>query len=201
MGDLPVLGDYHMAALAGVNQICGVSAHHAAVEPVLAGGRAASLEEAQDIGPGVDVEAFLDFLGNLLRFAAALCHNDGSVCELDALKMFYEAVHFLFFRHKNGFGCVGDPAPEGDVARTAPHDLYDTAAGVGPGGVPDLVNGFHGRIYGSVKANGIVTASDVQVNRSRDAHNADAVVGKLLGASKGAVASNDDDGLDAHFRQ
>ena len=103
----------------------------------------------------------------------------------------------VFFRNEDVLCAVGNAAPKGDVAGVAAHDLDDGAALVGGGCVLDLVDGVHGGVDCRVKADRVLGAGDVQVDRAGQADGVDALSGQRLGAAVGAVAADDDDAVDA----
>ena len=83
------------------------------------------------------------------------------------------------------------------MAGVAAHDLYDRHALVALPGVAQLVDGLDCGVAGGIKADGILGAAHVVVDRRGDTHDADTPAGQLQRAAVSAVAADGDKAVDA----
>ena len=100
-------------------------------------------------------------------------------------------------RGENHLSTFGKATEQGKVATVVAHDFDDGAAGVGFGGVTDLIDALDIGVHRGVESDRVIAASDVVVDRAWEADAVDAHLGELLGADEGAVTANDDKGFDA----
>ena len=118
--------------------------------------------------------------------AAAADHIDHIMLEID----------FLFGKqHGGSAGSQG--GVEREMAGVAAHDLYDRHALVALPGVAQLVDGLDRGVAGGIKADGILGAAHVVIDRRGDTHDADPPAGQLQRAAVSAVAADGDETVDA----
>ena len=70
---------------------------------------------------------------------------------------------------------------------------------MGRGRVAHLIDCFHGRVYRCIKADRIIRACNIKINRSRKPNRIDSMTGQRLCAAVRAVAADDNDTVDVIF--
>ena len=99
-------------------------------------------------------------------------------------------ISVIPLRKKNFLGSVGHTAPKRNISGASAHYFNNGATFMRSGSIPNLINRLHGGINGSIKADSIVCAGDIQVNCSGHADSINPKRGKLSGPHKGTVSSN-----------
>ena len=131
--------------------------------------------------PGIQAQFFVDAASDVGGTAGALRHHHhvvGGARQTGPTDLLHDLrfkIH-LPLGDQHGGGTHGDAHIQRQMAGVAAHDLHHGAAFMGLHGVPQLVDALHGRVAGSVKANGVVGAADVVVDGGRDAHDLKASV-------------------------
>src|SRR5512135_569862 len=99
------------------------------------------------------------------------------------------------FGHENDIGGAGDPRIQGDEAGSASHHLDHHHSLVALGRRVELVDGVGGSGHRRVEPEGGDGAAHVVVNRLGDADDRDALGYETAGDFEGAVAADDDEGI------
>ena len=144
----------------------------------------------------------MDALADLDRAARALGDDDhevrvaGQTRLTDASNDVTVKVHRLL-RHQDCC-CAGRQTDiQRQMARIASHDLDDRAALVRLHGVAQAVDRLDRRIGRRIKADRVVRADNVIVDRRRDTDDGNALLGQLHEATERAVTADGDDTLEA----
>ena len=179
-------------------------AHSRSVHTVTQRGRAATLDVAQNGGTGVDTGAGLDLIGNLLRVADALGHDDDEVALAGALSLddLIEdvALHIEFLLgQQHGHSAGGDGDVQSNVTSVAAHDLDDAAAVMALGGVAQLVDHLQSSVHSGIVTDGVVGAGNIVVDGAGQADHRDAAVCQLTGAAVRTVAADDHQRVNAQL--
>ena len=128
---------------------------------------------------------------------------DDNVVFFAALSVFNDAVDEILLIaiiplwKQDILGSVGDPAPQGNVSRTAAHYLDDAAPLMGGGRIPYLINSLHGCVDSCIKTDGIIGTCDVKVNGSWKSDGIDPQGRKFSRSPEGTVTADDNDSVDA----
>ena len=184
---------------------------------------AAALDMAQDDIAGLDLGAFFDGIGEPFgdasetdRFGRVLnqtiddlfavlglgTFGDGDDREPFAALGPPEAVLGdlieieLDLRDQNNVRPARDPGVEGDPPRVAAHELDDHHAVVTRGRRMHPIKSFGSNMDGSLESEGDVRAVEIVVDGFGDADAVEALVSDLFGDGHGAVAADDNEGLD-----
>ena len=179
-------------------------AHSRSVHTVTQRGRAATLDVAQNGGTGVDTGAGLDLIGDLLRVADALGHDDDEVALAGALSLddLIEdvALHIEFLLgQQHGHSAGGDGDVQSNVTSVAAHDLDDAAAVMALGGVAQLVDHLQSSVHSGIVTDGVVGAGNIVVDGAGQADHRDAAVCQLTGAAVRTVAADDHQRVNAQL--
>jgi len=199
-------GDHH-AAFAGAQAEDGEFAHAAGDEAVAEAGAAAALDMAEDgdaeflFDEGVFGVGAEELAGEVVGTADSFGEDDDAVIEGIAIAQAEELANAVEVRGEFGddgdFGAGADGGHEGEITGVAAHDFDQEAAAVGAGGVFNFIDELHDGVGGGVEADADVGVGDVVVDGAGKADDADAEFVEFLGASEGAVAADDDEGVDA----
>ena len=188
--------------LALLQQADSVIAHRGSVHAVTQGGRTAALDMAQNRRTGIDAGAGLDLVGDLLRMADALCHDDDEVTLAGTLSLgdlIQDVVlHVEFLLRQQDRHCArSDGNIQSDVTRVAAHDLNDAAAVVALRSITQLVDHLQCGVHGGVITDGVIGAGNIIVDRTGQTDHRDAAVCKLTSTTVRAVAADDDQSIDS----
>ncbi|CAB4870406.1 unannotated protein [freshwater metagenome] len=100
-------------------------------------------------------------------------------------------------RDEDRVGAARHPRMAGDPSGVAAHHLDDEHPVVGLGRGVEAVDRVGGDLDGGVEAEGVVGPGEIVVDRLRDAHHRDAVVGESRGDAERVLAADRDQRLDA----
>jgi len=159
--------------------IDGIIAHAGRGLAVAGVRRAAALDMAENGHARADAKLFLDLLADVEGMTRALGHDDhkvrvaGQAGILDTFDDVLLEVD-LALRHQDGRCTDGDADVQRQEAGVATHDLDDRAALVRLHRVAQTVDAFDGRVAGSVKADRVIRAAHVVVDRGGHADDGDA---------------------------
>ena len=165
-------------------------------------GAAAALHMAKHCGAGIDAGAALNFVGNIMGTAHALCHNNDEVAFAGFLRGFHARNHIALqivghLGNERHQGAAGNTCVQRNVTRVAAHYLHHAAAVMALCGVTQLIDHFHSRVHGGVIANGVIAAGNVVINGARNANAGDALRCHVLAAAERTVAANDNKRVNA----
>ncbi|MPN31122.1 hypothetical protein SDC9_178596 [bioreactor metagenome] len=122
---------------------------------------------------------------------------------LAAVLPFANVLHHVPLKVKRAFrqddcgGANRDADIDREMTRVSAHDLDHAGALVALHRVRKLVDGVDCGVCRGIKADGIMRAGDVVVNRARNANGVDAVFGKLSCAAEGAVPADGNHAVDS----
>ena len=153
---------------------------------------------------GIDAGRLMDMVGNLLRRAVALRHNDDMVVAaldtadahlLDNVRI---KVQFALGQaDRSRADCTADVQRQ--MPRTAAHNLNYRAALVRLHGIAQLIDALDCRVASGVKTDGIVRAANIVINRARHADAVHTLAGQRLRAAESTVTAAADQAIDAQI--
>ena len=159
---------------------------------------------AEDGHAGIDAGRLVDMVGNLLRRAIALRHDDDMVVAAldaaDAHLLYDIRIKVQLALGQADRSCADRAADvQRQMARAASHDLDDRAALVRLHGIAQLIDALDRSVARGVKADRVVRAHDVVVDRAGHADAGHALAGQRLRAAERTVAAAADQAVDAEI--
>ena len=150
----------------------------------------------------LNAETLFDILGKVIDTADAFGNYDDEVLLACFLSVENSGDNIaldvvLHLRHENRCRACGDTRLQSDVAAASAHYLNNRAAIMGLRGVADAVYHLQRGIHRGIKADSVLGARDIVVDRARNADAVDARSGERSRAAEGAVAADDNYAADA----
>ena len=158
---------------------------------------------AQHTGTRLHAGLRLDLLGQLVHIDPnALCHNDQKVLFVRAQGALHPLNYILLnieldLRNQNCGSAYGNAGVQRQITGTTPHHLNHHAAVVALGRIANTIHHLHNGVHTGIIPNGIVTASNIVIDRSGQTHTGNTSLGQITGPTERTVAADDHDTLNA----